>query len=178
MKPRSTIGCLSIAALLALAFAPGGPAVAQPSPPRATPPIFDFQGADTDRPADIGAVKGCGAEADGVLQCEDRGNPVVAGTKARSILEKFNNKRLYYVYGSFEKSAYPALLAAFTGKYVQPEKTLTVKGRDGADHTVAIWEFKGGNLHLDSVGQDANSGAFEFQDDTDLPAAQQQRIDF
>ena len=168
MNRALMVGCLCVALL--------GPVLARAQTPAL--PVFDFQGADTEHPADVGKVKGCGAEADGILQCEDKDAPVVAGARTKSVLEKFNNKRLYYVLGAYDAPAYPALLAGFTQKYGPPVKTVTLKGSGGADHTVTIWEFKGGNLHLDSVGQAAGSGAFEFQDDTDLPFSQQQRIDF
>lgn len=147
-----------------------------------TLPVFSFLGEDTENVINRTDLNGTKCTVSGQkTSCTDMADPVIAGQKLRWLTLDYYNGRLYSVYGNFGKYAFGEILAAFSAKYGKPTmETRKWQSKAGAtfDNLAAVWKFKGGELELESMGLDINTGSFGFTSKTNSPPPDPPKVDF
>lgn len=146
-------------------------------------PVFEFMSQNTETTTTMTMLNGkpCTQEKSDVLECTDMSDPIIAGQKLRWLSINYYKGKLYRVYGNTNKYSYGELLSAFTSKYGNPIISADKwQAKSGAtfDNAVATWRFKGGNLVLESLGLDINTGQFSFDSDVNSPPAAPPKVDF
>lgn len=165
-----------------LALAAGSVALAAPAHAAGEPaPIFTFLGQDTETPSTMTELNGkkCSTE-DGITTCEAYDVPL-AGVKLKYLSMKYNQGKLYRIYGALYKTGFGDILGAFSAKYGNPKsESRTWQNRAGStfDNPTFIWNFRNGDLELETLGWDLNSSSFEFTADKNAPPPEPPVVDF